>query len=367
MENYSLLMGAAAVMKMAVEMAAVSMEALRGHFPLRGCRNRDSCPPDLGFAAAALNFSRIVALGFEGALNRRRGERGQRGDDTIVARPAWAAPPCHLGPPGPPLALSGMGTFTKLWVPYPEDDTPFSDTLSRVCRSLSIRAPMFRGRAVISDVHTVERWEIETTIEGRLVQPTTDTVVYLKTYPDWEDGVVMAMQEALARIVYRYRNDIDEDSDIQHFGHRSSAGFCIRTKGNREGMTWTAIQFEDMERYAQKMEHHLRLEMKDCDLIKQILQENNLKYYEMKEQRDELDAEVAQLKTDNEKLQDETFKQQAIILALQAQCAHLVKQIPSSPPHPVTQETLIEEENTLKRKATEEGSPLSHDGAVKRR
>ncbi|KAK1694751.1 hypothetical protein QYE76_011448 [Lolium multiflorum] len=183
-----------------------------------------------------------------------------------------------------------MGTFTKLWVPYPEDDTPFSDTLSR----------------------------IETTIEGRLVQPATDTVVYLKTYPDWEDGVVMAMQEALARIVYRYRNDIDEDSDIQHFGHRSSAGFCIRTKGNCEGMTWTAIQFEDMERYAQKMEHHLRLEMKDCDLIKQILQENNLKYYEMKEQRDELDAEVVQLKTDNEKLQDETFKQQAIILALQA-------------------------------------------------
>ncbi|KAK1558110.1 hypothetical protein QYE76_016685 [Lolium multiflorum] len=176
-----------------------------------------------------------------------------------------------------------------------------------------------------------------------------------------------SQREALARIVYRYKNDIDEDSDIQHFGHRSSAGFCIRTKGNREGMTWTAIQFEDMERYAQKMEHHLRLEMNDCDLTKQILQENNLKYYELKEQRDELDAEVVQLKTDNEKLQDENFNQQAIILALQAQCAHLVKQIPSSPPHPVTQEAQIEEENNLKRKATEEGSPLSYYGAVKRR
>ncbi|KAK1627608.1 hypothetical protein QYE76_001923 [Lolium multiflorum] len=100
MENYSLLMGAAAVMKMAVEMAAVSMEkpsgalpvprragtetlsprswprwrrlgssgdedgggdgsgvdgeAFRGHFPVpAACRNRDSCPPDLGFAMAA--------------------------------------------------------------------------------------------------------------------------------------------------------------------------------------------------------------------------------------------------------------------------------------------------------------------------
>ncbi|KAK1695337.1 hypothetical protein QYE76_012034 [Lolium multiflorum] len=54
MENYSLLMGAAAVMKMAVEMAAVSMEKPSGHFPApAGCRNRDSCPPDLGFAMAA--------------------------------------------------------------------------------------------------------------------------------------------------------------------------------------------------------------------------------------------------------------------------------------------------------------------------
>ncbi|KAK1614297.1 hypothetical protein QYE76_019814 [Lolium multiflorum] len=94
MENYSLLMGAAAVMKMAVEMAAVSMEKPSGHFPVQrrrdsvpladgggsgssgdedgggdgsgvdgeafggtspsgGVRNRDSCPPDLGFAMAA--------------------------------------------------------------------------------------------------------------------------------------------------------------------------------------------------------------------------------------------------------------------------------------------------------------------------
>ncbi|KAK1641776.1 hypothetical protein QYE76_059581 [Lolium multiflorum] len=49
-----LLMGAAAVMKMAVEMAAVSMEKPSGHFPVpAACRNRDSCPPDLGFAMAA--------------------------------------------------------------------------------------------------------------------------------------------------------------------------------------------------------------------------------------------------------------------------------------------------------------------------
>ncbi|KAK1681675.1 hypothetical protein QYE76_042523 [Lolium multiflorum] len=54
MENYSLLMGASALMKMAVEMAAVSMEKPSGALPHPGgCRNRDSCPPDLGFAMAA--------------------------------------------------------------------------------------------------------------------------------------------------------------------------------------------------------------------------------------------------------------------------------------------------------------------------
>ncbi|KAK1615872.1 hypothetical protein QYE76_021389 [Lolium multiflorum] len=46
MENYSLLMGAAAVMKMAVEMAAVSMEKPSGGTSRSGaCRNGDSCPP----------------------------------------------------------------------------------------------------------------------------------------------------------------------------------------------------------------------------------------------------------------------------------------------------------------------------------
>ncbi|KAK1631244.1 hypothetical protein QYE76_005559 [Lolium multiflorum] len=52
MENYSLLMGAAAVMKMAVEMAAVSMEKPSGALPRSvGCQRLLS--PDLGFAMAA--------------------------------------------------------------------------------------------------------------------------------------------------------------------------------------------------------------------------------------------------------------------------------------------------------------------------
>ncbi|KAK1606031.1 hypothetical protein QYE76_029704 [Lolium multiflorum] len=44
MENYSLLMGAAVVMKMAVEMAAVSMEEPSGHFPVRGMPGETPVP-----------------------------------------------------------------------------------------------------------------------------------------------------------------------------------------------------------------------------------------------------------------------------------------------------------------------------------
>ena len=54
MENYSLLMGAAAVMKMAVEMAAVSMEKPSGGTsPSRQGAGTEFCPPNWSFAMAA--------------------------------------------------------------------------------------------------------------------------------------------------------------------------------------------------------------------------------------------------------------------------------------------------------------------------
>ncbi|KAK1626184.1 hypothetical protein QYE76_000499 [Lolium multiflorum] len=51
MENYSLLMGDSSVDE---DGGGGDGEAFRGHFPVpAACRNRDSCPPDLGFAMAA--------------------------------------------------------------------------------------------------------------------------------------------------------------------------------------------------------------------------------------------------------------------------------------------------------------------------
>ncbi|KAK1646987.1 hypothetical protein QYE76_064792 [Lolium multiflorum] len=72
MENYSLLMGAAAVMKMAVEMAAVSMEK-----PSEGTSPSGRVPerllsPDLGFAMAALELFSYRGSRVTAASRRRR-------------------------------------------------------------------------------------------------------------------------------------------------------------------------------------------------------------------------------------------------------------------------------------------------------
>ncbi|KAK1668261.1 hypothetical protein QYE76_056420 [Lolium multiflorum] len=62
MENYSLLMGAVAVMKMAVEMAAVSMEKPSGHFPIRRRAGTETPVPGSWIRdGAARKVSRTVA------------------------------------------------------------------------------------------------------------------------------------------------------------------------------------------------------------------------------------------------------------------------------------------------------------------
>src|SRR5215207_7404885 len=97
--------------------SGVDGEAFRGHFPVpAACRNRDSCPPDLGFAmTAALELFSYRGFFFvrvfdAGALYRRRGGAGgSKGrPHHRVARPG-PRPRHHViwGPQGPPLAALG--------------------------------------------------------------------------------------------------------------------------------------------------------------------------------------------------------------------------------------------------------------------
>jgi hypothetical protein len=154
--------------------------------------------------------------------------------------------------------------FTKTKTPYDDDTYYFGDQLSRLSWILDLAPPTFRGRVIPCEVSEIVRWEIETKIEGRTIEPPTETVVYSRMYPGWETGIMMAMEEALARICNMYVQEISEmDNSIHQFGRHNSDGWA--TPGLCEGLPWTEIQLEDMESYAFNMEHMLRSEMDATD------------------------------------------------------------------------------------------------------
>jgi hypothetical protein len=99
-------------------------------------------------------------------------------------------------------------------------------------------------------------------------------VVYARRYSSWELGVVMAMQEALARVCKTYSKEIFNLGMPFHlFGRRNSEGWPMRTPGNRATVPWSEIQFEDMEGHIYNLEHALHAEMDAIDDAKDLLQE----------------------------------------------------------------------------------------------
>ncbi|KAK1611560.1 hypothetical protein QYE76_035233 [Lolium multiflorum] len=128
MENYSLL--TAAVMKMAV----VSMENPSGGTSPSGGVNRDSCPPDLGFAmAAALEpflvpwLIRIGVLGQGLLIGERGASEGRRGGDTLGGRG-----PC----PGRATLSSGAHRALLWWL---------SGVLEASCENRTVAIPYTCG------------------------------------------------------------------------------------------------------------------------------------------------------------------------------------------------------------------------------
>jgi hypothetical protein len=75
-------------------------------------------------------------------------------------------------------------------------------------RMLNLAPPTFRGRVLPSDIPEVARWVIEMKNKGRTIQSPTKTVVYTIRYPSREIGLVMAMEEVLARICETYSKEI---------------------------------------------------------------------------------------------------------------------------------------------------------------
>jgi hypothetical protein len=174
--------------------------------------------------------------------------------------------------------------FTNMRTPFDDDTDYFSDQLCRLSRMLDLAPPTFHGIVLPYYIPEVIRWEIETKIKGRTIEPTTETMVDSRMYPGWETGVMMAMEEALAHISDMSSKEISKlDNSFHQFGRRNSEGWPMRTLGIRGGLPWTKIQLEDMESYAFNLEHLLHTEMDAMDDAKKLLQEREEKIEQLED------------------------------------------------------------------------------------
>jgi hypothetical protein len=150
-------------------------------------------------------------------------------------------------------------------------------------------------------------------------------VVYARRYPSWEIGVVMAMQEALARICETYSKEIFNLGMPFHlFGRRNSEGWPMRTLGDHEIVPWTEIQLEDMEAHVYIIEHLHLAEMDAIDDAKDLLQERQEKIEQLEDIVQKLKDKNKALEATNDKLVFKIEAQEAQIAGLQGQCAYLM-------------------------------------------
>jgi hypothetical protein len=160
-------------------------------------------------------------------------------------------------------------------------------------------------------------------------------------YPGWDIGIMMAMEEALARIYGMYPKEIfDMDNTFQQFGRRNHEGWALSTPGRREGLPWTEIQLEDMETYAFNMETMLHDEMDAADNAKYQLWEKEEKIDQLENTIQKLKEKNALLEAINDKLKAKIEDQTARNIGLQGQCAYLSKYLMKYEPWPTKKKTL---------------------------
>jgi hypothetical protein len=143
-------------------------------------------------------------------------------------------------------------------------------------------------------------------------------------YPGWETGIMMAMEEVLARICSMYVQEISEmNNSVHQFGRRNLDGWALRTPGLREGLPWTEIQLEDMESYAFNMQHILRSEMDATDDAMFQLQEKDEKIKPLENTIQKLKEKNKTLEVANDKLSGKVEDQEAHIVGFRGQCIYL--------------------------------------------
>jgi hypothetical protein len=77
----------------------------------------------------------------------------------------------------------------------------------------------------------LEKWLIQTTIQGRLDEEGESMMEYTEAYVDWRYSVEIAMQGAIARIRHKYGAHIPRPSAYGMIGERSVGGHVVDRRG----------------------------------------------------------------------------------------------------------------------------------------
>jgi hypothetical protein len=93
----------------------------------------------------------------------------------------------------------------------------FTDILLDLATLLQIPPPVFCGKLQYKE-YGMEKWLIQTTIQGRLDEEGESTMEYTEAYVEWKFSMGIAMHGAIARICHKYKDLIPWPSSYRMFG-----------------------------------------------------------------------------------------------------------------------------------------------------
>jgi hypothetical protein len=146
----------------------------------------------------------------------------------------------------------------------------FSKTLLELSDFVEIPPPEFRGRRLYKE-NGMEKWEIQTIIQGCEEDSEDSTMNYTNSYIDWSGSVEIAMQGAIARICYKYHHRFSSTSPYYQFGERSEDG-CAMDRRGMEDHTLFQTYMTEREYSVVNMEDMLTRQIKLMDKFRETME-----------------------------------------------------------------------------------------------
>jgi hypothetical protein len=146
----------------------------------------------------------------------------------------------------------------------------FSKTLLELSDFVGIPPPEFRGRRLYKE-NGMEKWEIQTIIQGREEDPKDSTMDYTNSYIDWSGSVEIAMQGAIACICYKYHHRFSTTTPYYQFGECNEEG-CAMDRRGVENHTLFRTYMTEREYSAVNTEDMLTRQIKLMDKFRETME-----------------------------------------------------------------------------------------------